>query len=723
MKNRSVKKTTSVYLYLQLIFIILCLFGCTSNSGVQKIDREKLVLRHQVHVNSIDTLSSLTVGNGKFAFTVDFTGLQSFPDLYEKGIPLGTQSEWGWHSFPNKEAYTFDESLKNYDFHGREVPYAVQWETHGRNRDAANYFRQNPHRLHLGVVGFDFFHKDGSSVAAEEVSSINQTLNPWNGEIHSSFEINGIPVEVSTYVHQDLDQVSSRINSPLIKQGLIQVKLHFPYPSGEHTDSGCDWNLLDKHESSLTESLNSALIQRQIDSTSYFVKISWQGQAKVVEQQKHSFYLQPKKGQDEFSFSCLFSPTDTVAVLPNFETTALSSQKTWEDFWLSGGAVDFSGSTDPRAFELERRVVLSQYLTKVQCTGSFPPQETGLTYNSWYGKFHLEMHWWHAVHFALWNRPHLLEKSLDWYNHIANNAEKNAIRQGFDGLRWPKMTNPSGDDSPSSVGSFLIWQQPHFIYLAELCYRNSTNEEILRKYADLVFETADFMASYACFDTLNNRYVLGPTLIPAQERLPLESTINPPFELAYWYWGLTTAQKWRERLSLDRNPAWDVVLDKLSPLTQKDGLYLAAESAPDSYTNPQFMTDHPMVLGAYGMLPDSRLVDSATMKKTFDYVWENWHWHETWGWDFPMTAMVATRLKMPHKALDALFMNVETNTYLPNGHNYQNKQLRLYLPGNGGLLTAVAMMCAGYDGSEIETPGFPQDSSWQIKWEYFKKLP
>ena len=39
-----------------------------------------------------------------------------------------------------------------------------------------------------------------------------------------------------------------------------------------------------------------------------------------------------------------------------------------------------------------------------------PPQETGLTCNSWYGKFHLEMHWWHSVHFALWNRAPLLAK-------------------------------------------------------------------------------------------------------------------------------------------------------------------------------------------------------------------------------------------------------------------------------------------------------------------------
>ncbi len=54
-------------------------------AGFGQINREKVVRRHIVHVNSIDSLSSLTVGNGKFAFTVDFTGLQSFPELFENG--------------------------------------------------------------------------------------------------------------------------------------------------------------------------------------------------------------------------------------------------------------------------------------------------------------------------------------------------------------------------------------------------------------------------------------------------------------------------------------------------------------------------------------------------------------------------------------------------------------------------------------------------------------
>ena len=56
-----------------------------------------------------------------------------------------------------------------------------------------------------------------------------------------------------------------------------------------------------------------------------------------------------------------------------------------------------------------------------------PPQETGLTVNSWYGKFHLEMHWWHAAHFALWNRTPLLEKSLGWYDRILPAARSGSL--------------------------------------------------------------------------------------------------------------------------------------------------------------------------------------------------------------------------------------------------------------------------------------------------------
>lgn len=707
-----------------LMLLILTSWNFRS-SNPEKIDRKALVRRHNVVIEQFDTLNSLTVGNGKFAFTVDATGLQTFPELYDKGISLGTQSEWGWHSFPNTAGYRYEQTLRDFDFHGRMIPYDVQMKEPAKDVMAVNYFRQNPHRLHLGMIGLELKTADGKLINSKDITDLHQELDLWEGVIRSRFTVSGERVEVVTCCSQEKDMVSAEITSPLITKGLLHVKLRFPYPAGGHVDSGCDWTSSAKHQTKIIEkSQGKALIAHQLDSTAYFVEVGWSGKGSITNGATHNFLIIPAKGEEKLSFSACFSAEiPDKSPLPPFQDILQSSQRGWDKFWRSGGAVDFSGSTDFRAFELERRVVLSQYLMKVQCAGNYPPQETGLTFNSWYGKAHLEMHWWHGVHYALWNRIDLLGKSLGWYNEIRGEALKIAQRQGFKGVRWPKMVGLDGLDSPSGVGSFLIWQQPHIIYFAELCYRNHKDNATLKKYSGLVFETADFMSSFAHFDPKGDRYILGPPLIPAQECFDPKMTFNPPFELAYWYWGLTTAQQWRKRLGLEPKKEWDDVLKKLSVPVRLNGIYLVAESAPDSYTNPRFTTDHPAVLGAFGYLPGSPLVDTLTMKKTFNYIWENWQWKKTWGWDFPLTAMTATRLQMPDKALDALFMEIGKNTYLKNGHNYQDARLRLYLPGNGGLLSVVAMMCAGYDGSKTDLPGFPKDGKWKVRWENLSRMP
>jgi hypothetical protein len=332
------------------------------------------------------------------------------------------------------------------------------------------------------------------------------------------------------------------------------------------------------------------------------------------------------------------------------------------------------------------------------------------------------MYWWHSVHHALWGRPELLAKSLDWYKEVAClPAKAIAGRQGFDGVRWMKMTDNQASEVPSNIGSFLIWQQPHFIYYAELLYRANPSPETLDRYKDLVFETAKFMASFVTYNAANDRYLLKG-YIPAQETFSPEETLNSPFELAYWHWGLSTAQRWRERANETRDPEWDPILAKLSHLAEKDKLYLAAENAIYTYEDKRFTSDHPMVLGALGILPRSNLLETDIMKNTFEWIFNHWNWETAWGWDYPMAAMSAARLGMPERAIDVLLMNQRTNMYLINGHNYQNERLRIYLPGNGGLLTAVAMMCAGWDGSEGNLSGFPKNGQWNVKWEGFQKI-
>ncbi|NVM57441.1 MAG: hypothetical protein HWN51_04915 [Desulfobacterales bacterium] len=442
------------------------------------------------------------------------------------------------------------------------------------------------------------------------------------------------------------------------------------------------------------------------------------GQIKAVSQHEYEI-SQPNGNALEILF--VFSSKKVLEDMPDFETVKVAAEDHWQDFWSNGGAIDFSQCTDPRALELERRVVLSQYLAAINCAGSYPPQETGLAHNSWHGKFHLEMHWWHAVHFALWNRLELLEKSLPWYQSILPMARATAQTQGYKGARWPKMTSPDGRESPSNVGVFLIWQQPHPIYYAELCYRARKDQQTLEKYKEIVSETAEFMASYVVWDQANQRYVLGPALIPAQESYGRDRKrdLNPTFELAYWQWGLETAQRWRQRLGMKRNPKWDDVISKLSRPNVREGVYTAIETEPFT-----IYRDHPSIVAAYGLLPRTPLVEPEIMKRTYNHILERWDWPSTWGWDYPMLAMTAARLGEPEKAVDALFIESQKNRYLANGHNYQSSRLPLYLPGNGGLLTAVAMMAAGWDGCpDRPSPGFPANGKWNIRWEGLRPMP
>lgn len=704
--------------------ILLCTM-ISSCKSEQKIDREALVRRHNIKVNSFDQYSSLSVGNGEFAFTVDATGLQTFPELYEAGVPLGTQSQWGWHSFPNKDNYTFEESLREFDFgRGHKEAYSMQMKTPEHAKKASDYFRVNPHRLHLGNVGLELIKKDGTLAKPEDITEINEEIDLWTGQIHSSFVFDNDKVDVTTFAHSEKDAISARVESALLAKGQLKVRFKFPYPTGKHSDNASDWEQGDKHQTSLKNiKNNSALVHRCLDTTNYYIHLSWNGKAELKEKDKHYLILEPQEGENVMELSCLFNQTPESSQTPTYSETHNSSVNKWYNYWTKGAAVDFAGSKDPRANELERRVVLSQYLMAIQCAGSVPPQETGLTYNSWFGKFHLEMVWWHQVHFVLWNHADMIEPTLNWYKETAREeARKIAERQNFKGIRWMKMTDPSAKEAPSSVGSLLIWQQPHIIYLAELCYRDK-GDDVLNKYKDIVFETADFMADFVVYEKDKDRYSLNH-VNGAQETLKPENSHNPPFEVAYWHWGLKTAQEWRVRLGMERNELWDDIIAKLPAFTEKDGKYLAAESLPQTYEDERYMSDHPMVLAPYGYLPPvDRMVKKEVMKNTFDFIYDNWFWNHTWGWDYPLAAMTAVRLGVPDKAIDLLLMDKQKNTYLPNGHNYQDSRLRVYLPGNGGLLTTVALMCAGYDGCDVENPGIPKDGNWKVRWEGLKRMP
>ncbi len=698
-----------------------------AQASTTRIDRRALVRRHNPVLRQVDRLAPLSLGNGAFTFTADITGLQTFPQAYTPddaapdargSTPLVTQAEWGWHAFPNPNGYTMAEASAPYDTYGRAVEYASRQQT-----PAGTWLRENPHRLNLARLGFVLRTAEGREATLDDVQAIEQTLDVWTGTLSSHFRFDRAAVHVDTWVHPERDLLAVRVDPGGLPGRRIGVRVAFPAARPVHSGDPSDWTRPDTHTTVAQRRADGVEWQRTLDATSYAVRLASADLADVTGVGPHEFVLTFDSATQPFEFVVDFAAASSDTTLPDVTATRAASAQHWQAFWEDGAAVDLSGSTDPRAPELERRIVLSQYLTAIQGAGSLPPQETGLTYNSWFGKFHLEMHWWHAAHFALWNRIDRLERSLPWYARILPAARDAARRQGYAGARWPKMTSPDGRDSPSTIGVFLIWQQPHPIYFAELVYRQRPDRRTLEAYRDIVFETAAFMASYAVWQEPQQRYVLGPPLIPAQEIHPPQTTINPGFELAYWRFGLETAQRWRERLGLPRDAAWDRVIAHLAPLPTRDGLYVNAESAPATFTQSSERRDHPTLLAPCGMLPCEG-VDRDMMRRTLAEVMRTWHFDETWGWDYPLVAMTAARLGEPETAIDALLMDTQKNTYLASGHNYQDARLTVYLPGNGGLLTAVAMMAAGWDGApEVPAPGFPSDGRWTVRWEGLRRLP
>jgi hypothetical protein len=128
-----------------------------------------------------------------------------------------------------------------------------------------------------------------------------------------------------------------------------------------------------------------------------------------------------------------------AARFPLYDNVQAAQAAMFADFWGSGSFVELAAKGAPDALELERRAVLSRYLTRVNSAGASPPQETGLISNSWAGKFHLEMRFWHHAHWPVWGNSELMARSWGFYFDLLPNATSLAAYQGYEGARWMKM--------------------------------------------------------------------------------------------------------------------------------------------------------------------------------------------------------------------------------------------------------------------------------------------
>ncbi|MDI1250378.1 MAG: hypothetical protein PSV13_16055 [Lacunisphaera sp.] len=694
------------------------------------IDRLALVTRHNPVIRAVDPDAPLTVGNGGFAFTADITGLQSFAELYQRrGVPVETLSRWCWVTDANPNHYTLADANKDFTLpDGRVLGFPTR-----ASSPAGDWLRKNPRNHPLGQLALEWLKDDGSAFTPADIQEPEQTLDLWRGIITSRYKLGGVPVTVTAACAPDSDTVAVRLESALVAAGKLRVRLAFPrgHDLAVKNTPGLDWSHPETHTSRLFQPTQ---IEREVSGTKYYV--SCDRELKPVA--PHTFLLAGEAGKTVLEFTTRFTPAPLKFDLTTVADIFTASAAHWEKFWRDGAAVDFTGSTDPRAAQLEERIVLSRYLMAVQMAGDVPPQESGLTCSTWYGKHHTEMIWWHTAHFALWGNDALLERNLAWFQTQLPAARALAASRGLQGARWAKMTGPDLRESPGG-NPLIVWNQPHLVYLAELLYRNSPTPATLARYGELVQDTADCLASMVHWNAAEKQYDLGPPLWIAQEIYDQATSRNPSFELAYWRWALGVAQQWRERAGRPRDAKWDHVIAHLAPVPQKDGKYVALGSNPDTFDNIDSRHDHPTMLAPLGVLPEAPGVDRATMERTLDAVLATWDWEtKIWGWDYPMIAMTAARLNRPEVAVEILLRNGPNNVYLPNGHCPQRsdeaavrsakpgvpkREIAVYLPANGAFLSAVALMVAGWDGAPRAHPGLPADGTWTVRAEGLKPLP
>jgi len=694
--------------------LLLASAGLAAAAGDEApIDRHALVTRHNITVHAPDPMGAMAVGNGSFAFNFDITGLQTFPEYYEKTMPVGILSAWGWHNFPNPDGFTFDQfKLKSIPKHDRQFLYPASGTAHPTTQAA--YLRGNPNRFGLAKIGLEMTKADGSKVTITDLQNIDQQLDLWSGLATSSFQVDGQTVRATTVAHPDRDEVGIRVESPLITSGRLKVRIAFPYVSGSFGPDYQDWNHPDAHKTILTQRNDtSADFARTLDDASYTVRTRWSSGATLAETSPHQYLLSARSNQIELT--AWFSPKAITADADTVADVESASRDHWNKYWTTGGALDLSGNSDPRADELERRIVLSQYVMAVHDAGPYPPQETGLGVNSWYGKFHMEMYWWHAAHWALWGHPELLERSLDHLTDLMPPGEAMAKLEQCKGVKWSKMTDPTGTESPSGVGPVLVWQEPHPIYLAELDWRARRDQATLEHYQRIVFETADYMATFVDYDPVRKEYVLGPGVSSGDEKhTDVEHNLNPTMELGYWKWALQTAQQWHERLGQPRDPKWDDVINHIATPIVRGGVYPALEFPEED--KPAFMATW-----LCGALPGKE-IDRDALLKTLYGVTHPDAMQNAVTWGTAMEAMCAARLNQPDLAIQLLVGKFDTNPFMPSGYTVRRPdQTPMYMPANGGWLSAVALMAAGWDGSTDHAPGFPKN--WNVRYEGLLPMP
>lgn len=584
------------------------------------------IIKYNLKFNHIDSKNPVTIGNGDFAITLDQTGTQSLYEIY-KDIPLSTMSNKNWFYKDKKDIKPSYVDGKAYMLFNLD------------NDPNYQINRQYPFKYSFMQI---LLYDNDKLIDINNIKDVKQELDLYKGIVTSSFNYKEKINKTTSFIYQDHDEFNFKLQSDN-----LNLALKFNYPS--YTKNGYRLDIL---PNVLVKEDRITLLYDDKNSLSFKLKSSSNYQ--IVEN------------------TLIFDDNNVSFSLALDE---IKEGKLLDEFWKCDNGIIIDNE------ELVKKMVLSKYLLHVNSTGIYPPQESGLTYNCWNSKFHLEMHLIHSLWNIYNNHVGDLVKSFDYYLSIMPSSLKRASLNGYKGLRFPKMTGPDGEDSPSNIGPLLIWQAPHILFMLQEIYYLYNKENIIKKYEPLISGTIDFMFSFLTLK--DSKYQMLDPLLEACESIPLDRCQNPSFELEYW------------RYTLERQPKIDTVLyghqrydylditSKIITPKEDDGIYLKTYGVIDKY---DLYKDHPTE-GFLMSFFKSKIVDKEKMVKTIDYILKNMDLSSYWGWDFPFLGLSLLNCGEIEKSIEVTQLNTINNQYLYNGYNTSPRDdLKAYLPGNGAFL-------------------------------------
>ncbi|KAK1917479.1 hypothetical protein P3342_000192 [Pyrenophora teres f. teres] len=721
---------------MHFLVVRICCAALLSTPVHGKIDRKTVVSKYNIiRTNLIDNETTpLQVGNGNFAYNVDTTGMQTY-------LPFNTLSSWAWHNDPIPENGELPSDYKGVmrETYERQVHYDIP---DPKLKQATQWLISNPNRVNLGRIGLIY---EGNKLNESMFTEPKQELDLWNGTITSTFKINGKDVKVVTQGDFESDAAAFTVTSELVRSGDLQVGLNFPYPPIHSTRYKYEvfvgtYDFPLNHTTTLVEDRNdrtSTHIVHNMQELQYFANLRWPTETPLKLNRNeppnstaimaHQYTLSTVSECSSMTFTAHFSPERHV---PHFPAEVMNTNiQAWNEYWEDGGFVDLTASSNPNATELQRRIIQSQYHIRVNSASKGQsPQESGLMNNGWYGKFHMEMVIWHNAHWATWGKQTYFDNIFpELYETLLPSSIARAQYMGWEGARWPKMTDPkTGVSSPGDVNAQLIWQQPNPFYLANLAFVGNPTRETLKKWDKVLTATADYMASYPSLNTRTSKYDLGPPTYGVTENTPPNSTRNLAYELAYWRYGLDAAAEWKRRLNQSVPRKWSHVAQNLAlPPQTDDGLYTVYEGLNSSWWNDSKLTSDPRsLIMMQGILPPTPAVDASIALGTANKVWEVWSDEKIRGWGRPVLAINSARIGNPERAIYHLTAfdswKFDDAGFAIRGGDGGTPPP--FLPGNAGFLFAVAYCVVGWQGSgENEMPGFPRDGSWVVRQEGLRR--